>query len=160
MKKLVIAASALVLMQNAASAASGTATGSTAFALAAVISQQLPLVRAFDRRVIARLFRGNTRFGFTPNTNISIDVDSMSCRVSNVDLTSRSCELTFASRKRSLTGGEANELMATAAAAGIASEGAAGSIIQSVSKLHCTIDPNAIMKKDGSGADCSFETGQ
>jgi hypothetical protein len=45
------------------------------------------------------------------------------CRVSNVDITSRSCELSFGARKRTLTGREANEVGATAAAAGVPSEG-------------------------------------
>jgi hypothetical protein len=71
------------------------------------------------------------------------------CRVSNVDITSRSCELSFGARKRMLTGREANEIGATAAAAGIPSEGAAGSSIESISKLRCTIDPNEIMQKAG-----------
>ena len=110
--------------------------------------------------VIARLFRGNTNFGFTPNTKISVDADSVICRVSNVDITSRSCELNFGPRKRTLTGRDANEVGATMAAAGIPSEGAAGSSIESISKLRCTIDPNEIMQKAGGGAQCSFETGQ
>jgi hypothetical protein len=160
MKKLVISAVALAVVQSSASAAPGSASGATALALAAVIAQHSPAVRAFDKRVIARLFRGNTRFGFTPNTKISVDADSVVCRVSNVDITSRSCELTFGSRKRTLTGREANEVGATAAAAGVPSEGAAGSSIESISKLRCTIDPNEIMQKAGGGANCNFETGQ
>jgi hypothetical protein len=160
MKKLVISAVALAVVQSSASAAPGSASGPTALALAAVIAQHSPAVRAFDRRVVARLFRGNTRFGFTPNTKISVDADSVVCRVSNVDITQRSCELTFGSRKRTLTGREANELGATAAAAGVPSEGAAGSSIESISKLRCTIDPNEIMQKAGGGANCNFETGQ
>ena len=160
MKKLIISALALTVGQTAAFAAPGTTTGPTALALVAVIAQHSPVVRAFDKRVIARLFRGNTRFGFTPNTKISVDADSVVCRVSNVDITSRSCELTFGARKRTLTGREANEVGATAAAAGVPSEGAAGSSIESVSKLRCTIDPNEIMQKAGGGANCSFETGQ
>jgi hypothetical protein len=148
------------ILQTTASAAPGTATGPAALALAAVIAQQSPAVRAFDRRVIARLFRGNIRFGFTPNTKISVDADSVVCRVSNVDITSRSCELKFGSRKRTLTGREANEVGATAAAAGIPSQGAAGSSIESVSNLRCTVDPNEIMQKAGGGAECSFETAQ
>jgi hypothetical protein len=159
MTKLIIAALALMISQNTASAAR-SATGPTAFALAAVIAQHSPAVRAFDKRVIARLFRGNTRFGFTPNTKISVDADSVVCRTSNVDITQRSCELTFGSRKRTLTGREANEVGATAAAAGVPSEGAAGSNIESISKLRCTIDPNEIMQKAGGGANCNFETGQ
>ena len=160
MKKLIISALALTVGQTAAFAAPGSATGPTALALAAVIAQHSPAVRAFDKRVIARLFRGNTRFGFTPNTKISVDADSVVCRVSNVDITQRSCELTFGARKRTLTGREANEVGVTAAAAGVPSEGAAGSSIESISKLRCTIDPNEIMQKAGGGANCSFETGQ
>jgi hypothetical protein len=129
-------------------------------ALAAVIAQHSPSVRAFDKRVIARLFRGNTSFGFTPNKKISVDADSVVCRVSNVNITARSCELSFGSRKRTLTGREANELGATAAAAGVPSEGAARLKHRTISKLRCTIDPNEIMQKAGGGADCSFETGQ
>jgi len=160
MNKLVISALAVILAPQAALAASGTATGPDALALAAVIAPYSPQVRSFDKRVIARLFRGNTRFGFTPNAKISVDADSVVCRVSNVEITSRSCDLTFGSRKRTLTGREANEIYATAAAAGVAAEGAAGSSIRSISKLRCTVDPNAIMQKAGGGADCSFETGQ
>ena len=160
MKKLIISALALTVGQTAAFAAPGTTTGPTALALVAVIAQHSPAVRAFDKRVIARLFRGNTAFGFTPNTKISVDADSVVCRVSNVDITSRSCELSFGARKRKLTGRDANEVGATAAAAGVPSEGAAGSSIESISKLQCTIDPNEIMRKAGGGANCSFETGQ
>jgi hypothetical protein len=160
MKKLIIPAVALAVAQTTAFAAPGTANGPTALALAAVIAQHSPAVRSFDKRVIARLFRGNTRFGFTPDTKISVDADSVVCRVSNVDITSRSCELKFGSRTRKLTGREANEIGATAAAAGVPSQGAAGSSIQSFSNLRCTIDPNEIMQKAGGGAQCSFETGQ
>jgi hypothetical protein len=160
MKKLIVAALALAAAPHMALAAPGKATGPSALALAAVIAQHSPLVRPLDRRIIARLFQGRTAFGFTPNTTISVDADAVVCRVSNVDITSRSCELTFGSRKRTLTGREANEIGATAAVAGVPSEGAAGSSIESASKLRCTIDPNEIMKKAGGGAECNFETGQ
>lgn len=158
MKKLVILALALTITAPAALAAPGTASGPGAFALAAVIAPHSPAVRALDRRVIARLFNGNTRFGFTPNTKISVDADAVTCRVSNVD--QRSCELTFGAQKRTVTGREANEIFAPAAAAGISAEGAAGSSIESISKLRCTLDPNEIMQKAGGGATCNFETGQ
>jgi len=36
----------------------------------------------------------------------------------------------------------------------------AESIVENISKLECTIDPNEIKKKDGVGAECTFETGQ
>jgi hypothetical protein len=126
------------------------------------VAQHSPLVRAFDNRVIARLFRGNTNFGFTPNTKISVAVDSIVCTSSNVDITMRSCKLMFSARnrtwERSLTGFQANEISATALAAGASSEGTAGSINENLFKLECTIDPNEIMKKTGGGAECTFQT--
>ena len=49
MKKLIISALTLAVLQNSASAAPGSATGPTALALAAVIAQHSPAVRAFDK---------------------------------------------------------------------------------------------------------------
>ena len=57
------------------------------------------------------------------------------------------------------SGREANEVSATGLTAGASSEGAAGSTVESISKLVCTIDPNEIMKKAGGSAECTFETG-
>jgi hypothetical protein len=160
MTRFILLAVFAIVGQQAAVAAPITATGPTALALAAVIAQHSPLVRAFDRRIIARLFGGRTNFGFTPNTRISVMADSVVCRTSNVDITARTCDLTFGIRKRTLTGREANEVSATGLTAGASSEGAAGSIVESISKLECTIDPNEIMKKSGGGAECTFERGQ
>ena len=108
MTRFILLAVFAIVGQQAAVAAPVTATGPTALALAAVIAQHSPLVRAFDKRVIARLFGGRTNFGFTPNTRISVMADSVVCRTSNVDITARTCDLTFGIRKRTLTGREAN----------------------------------------------------
>ena len=35
----------------------------------------------------------------------------------------------------------------------------AGSLIESVKNLDCTVDPNEIRQKAGGGADCMFDTG-
>jgi len=82
--------------------------------LAAVIAQHSPAVRASEKRGIVRLFRGSTSFGFPP-----VDAHSVVYRVSNVHITSRNCDLSFGSRKRTLTGREANELGATTAVPGV-----------------------------------------
>src|SRR5262249_8425216 len=55
MKKLIISVLALTVVQNTAFASPGTTTGPAALALAAVIAPHSPSVRAFDKRVIARL---------------------------------------------------------------------------------------------------------
>jgi hypothetical protein len=147
MRKLILLVFFVALGPEAAVANSITATGPSALALAAVVADHSTLVSAFHKRVIARLFAGNTNFGFTPGRKISVTADSIVCKTSNVDITSRSCDLTFSVGKRSLHGREANELSATAT-------------VESFSKLDCTIDPNEIMKKAGGGAQCTFEAGQ
>jgi hypothetical protein len=151
---------ALALGQDAAVAKSITTDGPGALALAAVVADHSPLVGAFDKSVLARLFAGHTNFGFTAGKKISVTADSVECRTGDVDITLRNCDLTFSVGKRALRGRQANELTATATVAGADSEGTAGSSIESFSKLECTIDPNEIMQKAGSGARCTFETGQ
>jgi hypothetical protein len=96
----------------------------------------------------------------SPASTYSNTADSVVCRTSNIDIATRTCDLAFTVGKRALTGREANEVSATALAAGASSEGAAGSMVESLSKLVCTIDPNEIKKKAGGGADCTFETAQ
>jgi hypothetical protein len=144
---------------QAALAAPVTTWGPDALALAAVVAQHSPVVRSLDKIIVARLFGGNTNFGFTPNKTIYITADAVVCKTSNVDITERSCDLTFSVGKRSLRGRDANEIIATVLASGASSEGAAGLIIESLSKLVCTIDLNEIAEKAGGGAECTFEIG-
>jgi voltage-gated potassium channel Kch len=162
MKKRTGLAALLILGQavSSASAASGSTSGPAALALAGVVAAHSSVLGSFDRRAMARLFAGNSAIRFPPNRKISVSADSIVCRASNVDITSRSCDLAFGAGKRLLKGREANELFATLAAAGVTSEGAAGSIIEGVTKLTCTIDPTEIGQKAGGGAQCAFETAQ
>ena len=88
---------------------------------------------------------------------IVVTADKIVCRVSDVDIAARSCELTFGKRVKIIKGRAANELYATEAMAGVPPDGAAGSIFESLSRLNCTLDPTAIKAKDGSGATCTYE---
>jgi len=155
-----LAVLAVVLFPAAASAAPVTVTGNNALALAAVVAPYSSLLNGCDKKAIARLFAGDTHFRFPAKKKISVTADTIVCRTSNVDISARSCNLTFKNARLALKGREANEIDATAAAAGVASEGAAGSNIQSISKLNCSIDPHQIMEKAGGGAECSLETAQ
>ena len=146
------------LGQSAASAAPATATGSTALAVAAVVAQYSPLLSAYEKRLIAGLFDGNVKAG--DKRKLSVTAEAVTCRISNVAIAERSCDLAFAKGKRSLKGRAANELYATLASAGVTAEGAAGSMIESVTKLNCTLDLGAISQNDGSGATCSWESGK
>jgi hypothetical protein len=145
---------------SSARAATTTASGPSALALAAVVSiHGGSLLGAFDRRALSRLFEGK-RLVITRVNKITLTVDSILCKMSDVDITARSCELTFARHKRNLTARNANEVYGTLAIAGVMSEGAAGSIAVSIMNLKCTIDPVVIEQKSGGGATCTFETGQ
>jgi hypothetical protein len=146
------------LGSSVASAAPATASGPTALAVAAVLAQYSPVLNPGERKVIAGLFDGNTRMSY-PLKKLSVDADAVMCRISNVAISERSCEITFQKGKRSLKGRAANEVYATLASAGIAAEGAAGSMIQNVSKLSCTLDLGAIKQNAGGGADCSWQSG-
>ena len=142
-------------LAGGSSALAASASGSPALALAAVIAPYSPDISPLDKVTVAALFDGET--GKVAAKKIAVTAEKITCRTSNVDLTSRSCELTFKSGKHSLTGREANELFATMALAGIAPEGAAGSNIAGLSKLICTLDVAAIKQKDGGGASCAFD---
>jgi hypothetical protein len=142
-----------------ACAATLTASGPSALALAAVVASHSSLLGPFDRRALSLLFDGKRPIIRRVN-KITVAADSVVCKMSNVDITARSCELTFKSHKRGLTGRNANEVYGTLAIAGVMSEGAAGSIVESITKLECTIDPVQIEQKSGGGATCTFEAGQ
>lgn len=156
MKPARLAALALSLsLASGTTALAASASGSPALALAAVIAPYAPDISPLDKVTTAALFDGES--GKVAAKKIAVTAEKIVCRTSNVDLTSRSCELTFKGGKHSLKGREANELFATMALAGIAAEGAAGSNIAGVSKLNCTLDVATIKQKDGSGASCSFD---
>jgi hypothetical protein len=141
-----------------ARAAAVTASGSSALALAAVVASHGSPLGAFDRRAMSRLFEGKRPI-ITRKNKITVTADSIVCKASNVDITARSCELTFKSLKRNVTGRDANEVNGTLAIAGAKSEGAAGSVIESIKNLECTIDPVQIEERSGGGATCTFEAG-
>jgi hypothetical protein len=141
---------------TAASAAATSVSGSAALALAGVVAPYSPLPAA-EKKAVAAFFTGNTNVSYTKK--ITVTADKIVCRTSNVDITARSCELTFKGSTRTVKGREANEIFATEVMAGVPSDGAAGSIFESLSKLSCTLDPKALKDKAGAGADCSFEPG-
>jgi len=153
----VIAASFLVAGASHALAASATASGQAAMALAGVVALYSPLLTSDEREAVSAFFVGQS--GVRYARKISVTADKIVCRVSNVDITARSCELTFKGAKQTITGRRASEIFATEAMAGVPADGAAGSIVESLSKLTCTLDPTEIKAKGGGGASCSFETG-
>ncbi|TPQ41430.1 hypothetical protein C2U70_02935 [Bradyrhizobium guangdongense] len=154
--RLILALALAIGSISGAQAASGSTSGSTALALAGVVASKSPLLTSAEKKAMAMLFAANADIPY--NKPILVTADRIVCRTSNVDITLRSCELTFGKKVKTVNGSTANEVFATEALAGVPPDGAAGSNFESLSKLSCTIDPNAIRQKDGSGANCTFET--
>lgn len=152
-----LAVALLTVTASAASAAPATANGPAALALAGVVALYSPLLTADEREAVSAFFvgQGGVRYA----RKITVTADKIVCKVSNVDITARSCELTFKGAKQIITGRRASEIFATEAMAGVPADGAAGSMVESISKLNCTLDPAEIKQKAGGGATCSFETG-
>ena len=150
----VLAVSLLAANASTASAAPATASGPAALALAGVVALYSPLLTADEREAVSAFFVGQS--GVRYAKKISVTADKIVCKVSNVDITARSCELTFKGAKQTITGRRASEIFATEAMAGVR---AAGSVFESLSKLTCTLDPAEIRQKAGGGANCSFDTG-
>ncbi len=147
------------LVGTAPTASAASASGPSALALAAVVALHGSAVGAFDRRALSRLFGGNANFFIARVKKITVSADSIACKMSDVDITMRSCNIVVRRHNRRVTGRAANELFGTLAIAGVAPEGAAGSSSVSLMHLECTIDPMAIKQKAGGGADCIFDTG-
>ena len=143
-----------LLLTDASKAAAASVTGPAALALAGVVAQYAPLPAA-NKKAVAAFFKGDPNFPY--KGKVSVAAEKIICRTSNVDITARSCEVTFKIKKQTLTGREASELFATEVMAGIPAEGAAGSNFESLSKLNCTLDPALLKQKAGAGAECSYE---
>jgi hypothetical protein len=155
MKQTMSIALVLALALGASKASAETISGSAALALAGVVAAASPLLTSEERKAVDELFAGSSSISY--KKKIAVTADKIVCRAGNVDITARSCELSFGKKTKTINGRAANELYSTEAMAGVPSDGAAGKIYESVAKLNCMLDPQAIKQNDGSGADCTYE---
>ncbi len=155
--KLVLLATTILLASRPMALAD--ATGHGALALGVIVGDYSPLLSWYKKIGLARLLNDES-LGSGNHPVIVVKADSVTCQAGDVDLAAYSCTLTFGAVKRTGTGRRANELFATLVEAGVASEGAAGHVYESVTKLECKLDPKALANKDGSGASCTFQPGQ
>jgi hypothetical protein len=157
MKRTALTAIFFALLIQGAGAA--TATGHSGLALAGVVAVHSPNLGWSQKRAMALLFDGRTNFRYPAAHTIDIVADQIVCKAGDVDISARSCALTFGARTVDITGRRANELYATMIEAGVPSDGAAGTIYESLKMLNCTIDPNEIRQNTGGGASCTFTAG-
>ena len=121
MKRIALSVFALAITAQSASA---DTTGQRALALAALVAKHSPSLSGQDKHAMERLFDGHLGFPFPANRKITVQADAVLCRASNVDITSRSCTLTFGTHTPMLKARKAHELFATIAEAGVPEDGA------------------------------------
>ncbi|HXT05951.1 MAG TPA: hypothetical protein VN715_03310 [Roseiarcus sp.] len=139
---------ALALTLAASPAAAGQVSGPYALALAGVVAAHDPALSTADRTVAARLFAADASVSYPAGRSLVVAADKIVCRISDVQITARSCRLSFAAKVVDLTGAAANALFATLAAA--------GSIFEAVDHLSCKLTPSVILANGGGGADCAY----
>jgi len=157
MRARLLALAAFALAPSAAQA--GQTFGPYALALAGVVAEHDPYLGYVDRHVVEALFAGNPHVFYPVGHHIAVRADHVVCRVSNVAITARSCQLTFHGHTVNLSGPAANAVFATIAASGVPGDGAAGTIFEAVHSLACTLTPSVIKQNGGGGANCVFSAG-
>ena len=155
MKRLIILVP-IILSAHRAVAAGSSVAGSVALPLATIIGEYDPALASKDKATLASLLDHRRTRGVK---KIVFRAGSIVCRASDVDIAARSCAMTFGRRKVGVTGRRAHEIFANLGEAGVPSDGAAGTIFESVSSLRCVVDPREIRAKDGGGAKCTYKAG-
>ncbi len=158
MKRSVILAVPLLFAGPAAFAA--TASGNAALSLAALVAEQSPSVTQAEKVLLRAYLYSALKAHLPAGDTIVVKADAVTCRISNVDIALKDCNLTFDARTVFLKGRQAHELYATLVEVGVPSSGAAGSITESVKSLECAINPAEVKQENGTGASCKFVINQ
>ncbi len=146
----------LILLVLAPQACAEEANGSGALALAALIGNVSPLLGEQEKGVLMGLLEGQEKLAYPAGKTISVEATTLTCRASDVDITSHSCALKFGTQDVALAGRKAHELFATLTEIGVPPDGAAGSVFEAVTKLVCTVDADEVKQNAGGGAHCQY----
>jgi hypothetical protein len=158
MKKVALSVifAAIALAAQPASAAPTTTEGFGALSLATVLAQHDPLLTVADRALLAHYLAGYPQALHHAGLVIHLNTGAIACRAGDVDLAMHECTIKLGAHTMTLTGRNAHELYATMVEAGIPSDGAAGSIYESVNGLQCVIQADQISDESGDGAVCTY----
>ena len=132
------------------------ATGSGALSLAALVGQHSPALTAAEKYLLGAYLEGRPKSDFRPGKRVVVRASEAACRISDVDITAKSCDLKFGAHTVSLADRQAQELYATLIEAGVPSSGAARSIYESVKALVCTANSAAVRVENGGSANRTF----
>lgn len=147
---------ALSFLLAAPAAIAATVSGNGALSFAALVGQQSPYLTKAEKNLLLKYLNGNAKAPFPKGKTVVVKADSVTCRISNVDITAHSCDLKFGVRTVALSGRTAHELYATLIENGVPSDGAAGSIFEAIGALDCKIAPAEVADEGGGGAKCEY----
>ena len=133
-----------------------TTEGSGALSLATVLALHDPLLTAADRVLLTQYLAGNPQAKHSKGLVVRLNTGAIACRSGDVDLAMHECTIQYGLHTITLEGRYAHELYATMVEASIQSGGAAGSVYESVTDLHCVIEADQISDEGGGGATCSY----
>ncbi len=156
MRRRIAMAACLCLLAQTAWA---DATGNAALSLAARIGDRSPKLSLLQKGILGVFLDGRAGARYLGSGAIVVKADAVDCAASNVDITEKTCTLTFGAKSATMKGRDAQALFATLVEVGAPQSGAAGSIHASLTKLVCTVDPAAVRQKAGGGATCAFSLG-
>ncbi|MCI4678648.1 hypothetical protein K9U39_05295 [Rhodoblastus acidophilus] len=154
MTKAIFVSAALLFAGQPATA--GTMSGNGALSFAALLGQHSPHLSKAEKRLLLKYLNGEAEAKAPKGKTVSVKADAVTCRISNVDITFHSCDLTFAGRKVALKGRAAHEIYATLVENGVPGDGAAGSIYEAIGAVDCRIAPAEVVGRGGGGAQCDY----
>jgi hypothetical protein len=124
--------------------------------LAAIVAQYSPQVGTAIKQELSRLAEGDLTKPETEKDFV-VSADSIDCRASDVDITSRSCIIMYGSKAVSLSGRSAHELFSTITEVGVSAGASAGTYTVGLSSLNCTVSPSEVSAGSGGGVHCTFK---
>src|SRR5215467_14260289 len=105
--------------------------------LAAIVAQYSPELADAAKDELSRLAAGDLSRADAAQ-KMEVSANSIECRASDVDITSRSCAIMYGSKSVTLSGRSAHELFATIGEVGVPAGGYAGTYTIGLSALSCT----------------------
>lgn len=153
MRRTLLLAMAVLLAEPVSAADLGP---SSRLMLAAIIAQYSPELAGDAKDELSGLAAGDLSKADAAR-NIGVSADSIECRASDVDITSRSCVIMYGSKSVTLSGRAAHELFATIGQLGVPAGASAGTYTIGLSSLSCTVSPSELAAGSGGGVQCAFQ---
>ena len=101
---------AVILLFVGPPAFAGSVNGNGALALAALIADRSPSLTRAERVLLSAYLDGRPKMDFPRSKKIILRANAVVCRIGNVDITAKNCNLTFGGQTISLVGRQAQAL--------------------------------------------------